>query len=650
MTFKICEICENSWLNFSHTKSSNKFFMKTTGYFEKKTVFADALWWLAMAIMLAAFVWLRLSSLAAYGNEFDEGLFLMTARLVHAGNPLYTAVFSDAGPVFVAALVSAFHLWGDSVATGRALMLAFAVLALVGMGYWGRETIGGWGGLLAAAILAAMPPFARESMLVLRDTPALAFAVWAIVMATRYSRYPRGLLAAATGGLFALSLLTKFLFPAWGAAPVILLAAPHLPTKNWRRMLLAFAWAAAGAAVPILLVAVWINLPEMFRQTFAYRIAVRAVYQEHGLAHNLSLIWLFLKSSWFAFPAIVAGILIAAQYRRWMLGIPVLLLVLQLAMMAVQAPLHVHGLVSLLPPLALLAAQGANGLFSPRKMLAAATIGGAAMVVSLAGVLLWGWQPPQISVTLPDNPPAEAIKLLQFATAPDTPVIADDPMLVYRADRRVLPWLADTSISRLKSQSVSVAELIALTDEFSVPVVWLSTRFPPPYADWLRENFAVDWTQDGIRHLFLGRKYPPAENAPLAVFDGTMALDGADIPFSRIRPGDWLTVDLRWRAITRVPYDVTLFVQVLNSAGQVVAQMDRPPVLNLLPVSAWELNTTIADPIFIPLPDDIVPGQYRLMVGLYHPETVTRLAVAASVLPVESDAMVITDQLKVEAR
>ena len=67
--------------------------------------------------------------------------------------------------------------------------------------------------------------------------------------------------------------------------------------------------------------------------------------------------------------------------------------------------------------------------------------------------------------------------------------------------------------------------------------------------------------------------------------------------------------------------DYTVFVQLLNSAGQVVAQVDAPPLAGTAPTTTWLPGEILTDPYTLTLPADLSPGDYRLITGLYNAAT-----------------------------
>lgn len=114
------------------------------------------------------------------------------------------------------------------------------------------------------------------------------------------------------------------------------------------------------------------------------------------------------------------------------------------------------------------------------------------------------------------------------------------------------------------------------------------------------------------------------ETDPLARFEHGIALLSAQVSRTTSASGQpALRVDLSWSTTQPIPEDYTVFVHVENN-GQVVAQHDGPPGAGALPTSWWRPGDAIEDthPIALGAPD--LTGQ--IIVGLYHPVTLQRLA------------------------
>lgn len=90
-----------------------------------------------------------------------------------------------------------------------------------------------------------------------------------------------------------------------------------------------------------------------------------------------------------------------------------------------------------------------------------------------------------------------------------------------------------------------------------------------------------------------------------------------------------LDVTLVWQPRAEITIDYTIFVQLLNEAGQVVAQIDRQPLAGQAPTTTWLAGEVLADSYSLQLPDDAPPGQYRLIAGLYNAATGQRLLLSA---------------------
>ena len=90
---------------------------------------------------------------------------------------------------------------------------------------------------------------------------------------------------------------------------------------------------------------------------------------------------------------------------------------------------------------------------------------------------------------------------------------------------------------------------------------------------------------------------------------------------------DTLPITLYWTASTPSDYPYTVFVHLVNAAGELVAQSDGYPVNGAWPSTCWLPETIVADTHIIPLPTERADGAYALRVGLYDARTGDRLSV-----------------------
>ena len=92
--------------------------------------------------------------------------------------------------------------------------------------------------------------------------------------------------------------------------------------------------------------------------------------------------------------------------------------------------------------------------------------------------------------------------------------------------------------------------------------------------------------------------------------------------------GNELPVTLYWRGEAPMAADYTVFVHLLDAAGNVLAQGNAPPRAGRYSTHWWDPGEVVADRHVIPLPADLPPGDFRARIGLYNPNTGERLPLA----------------------
>ena len=132
----------------------------------------------------------------------------------------------------------------------------------------------------------------------------------------------------------------------------------------------------------------------------------------------------------------------------------------------------------------------------------------------------------------------------------------------------------------------------------------LQTFFPGGYVAEARPNFIAFHVPAGAPRLRV-------ENETAVSFAGTILLRG----WSLAQDADALTVTLAWQAQTAISADFTAYVHLVNEAGELVAQLDRPPAG--YPTASWRVGELIRDSYRLPLPPDLPPGSYTLRTGFY---------------------------------
>jgi hypothetical protein len=119
---------------------------------------------------------------------------------------------------------------------------------------------------------------------------------------------------------------------------------------------------------------------------------------------------------------------------------------------------------------------------------------------------------------------------------------------------------------------------------------------------------------------------PPmtALDAPM-IFGDRIALLGYDVADSRA-PGQPFDLTLVWRAEREIETSYTVFVHLIDAAGNNVVQDDRSPYVDgqPYPTDLWVSGEVVADMHTLTLPT--TAGEYRIRVGLYLADNGQRLS------------------------
>jgi mannosyltransferase len=97
------------------------------------------------------------------------------------------------------------------------------------------------------------------------------------------------------------------------------------------------------------------------------------------------------------------------------------------------------------------------------------------------------------------------------------------------------------------------------------------------------------------------------------------------------RPGNVLTLALRWQSSQPLATRYRVTVQLLNQQGGLVAQRDAEPGNNMAITTVWQPNTPVDDAHGLLLPTNLPLGRYQLIVALYAlDDPAVRLLVAST--------------------
>jgi len=92
-----------------------------------------------------------------------------------------------------------------------------------------------------------------------------------------------------------------------------------------------------------------------------------------------------------------------------------------------------------------------------------------------------------------------------------------------------------------------------------------------------------------------------------------------------VRPGETLRFTLYWACDVSPGQPLNVFVHLVDTGGQPLAQGDGPPLSGDYPTDLWAVGDRVADPRTVTLLDNLPAGRYTLLVGLYSLQTGERL-------------------------
>jgi hypothetical protein len=130
----------------------------------------------------------------------------------------------------------------------------------------------------------------------------------------------------------------------------------------------------------------------------------------------------------------------------------------------------------------------------------------------------------------------------------------------------------------------------------------------------------------GTIELSRGRELPPTARVAHYRFGPALRLVGYDLPGERFQGGASLPLTLYWQASAKLGTDYTVFVHVVSHSGEIAAQWDAMPRQNTFLTTDWPVGEMVDDPHPVPLPENMPAGRYRIVLGVYDPRTVERLA------------------------
>lgn len=129
------------------------------------------------------------------------------------------------------------------------------------------------------------------------------------------------------------------------------------------------------------------------------------------------------------------------------------------------------------------------------------------------------------------------------------------------------------------------------------------------------------------RLTFAGTSQTPDMQIVGTLFEDTIELLQVGINRQATETQDLLLMNTEWTIRNSVGDSFIVFTHVVDENGMLIAQYDSVPLRGIRPLTTWEPGELIQEQYAIQLPDDLAPGTYNIVIGLYFPESGVRLVI-----------------------
>jgi 4-amino-4-deoxy-L-arabinose transferase-like glycosyltransferase len=435
-------------------------------------------------LVLAALGYLLSWRLAeAASLDYDEGVYLMSARLLLHGRAMFTEVFSSQPPFFLDLLHGALRLFGDSVGTGRAVCVIAAVATCGLTGLVAGARVGTRAAPAATFLCGASLLLVRQARTVQAELPALALAMAAMACLADQERARRFGWRLGAGALMGLALATKLL-----VAPIGLPVA--MAAVEWRRggarsSVRAVATISAAAILAVLAVSAPHGLRQVWDQSVTFHLVARSGTMPAVLSATP---WrnLFTSEALLLVLAVMGALVLRARDPRLLAWLGIWLGATA-AFLVGHAPLFTHHMIILVPPLAVLASGLAEVMrwrgLALAGIVAAALVKGAGGLAPRLATSLWA----EALTRTTSAEETRAVEALRSAARPEELVVTDRQMLAYLAGRDVPASLCDTSFVRIATGSLTPDVALAESKRARAVLLWTGRLARlEGYQEWLR--------------------------------------------------------------------------------------------------------------------------------------------------------------------
>lgn len=588
--------------------------------------------------LLFVAVGMRAINLSGYSGDLDEGIRGIQLLLMRAGFRPFQDIVASQGPLLLDVLYPLYVAYGGSLAAVRLAVGTYSLVGIVGTYLLSRTLAGPVGAAAATLLLILSPTYLRNSRQALAETVALGPAIFAVWAAIRYQRSGRNGWLVGAGLLLGISLLIK---PITIAAALPVGLAVLLRGGQRLRRLLTLGCIVASV---VLFVSLLSGLSNVFDQIVEYRLRSREL-DSWKLSEN----WNVLRSALGRDQIAIFGLAVFGAIALVVLspraGFPLVMWGIgSFALMLFYSPLFPKHVVTIIPPVAILAGAGLGrvweNLHGNHRRLSGAHLGFILPVgwylFSLPGLI--GWDMRFMNL-LPGNDlpgysdAADAVRSIVAISQPTDFVLTDHPYLAFLAQRLVPPALADPSKTRLRSRELTGDEIAAAGTTYpsAVAVMW-ADRFRPlrSFRNWYEETYQTvkiyGKKGDVPRTIAVRRDADLArtrvgltaglERRSGAEFAGELRLGGYGVELSQMPPGGETALTMEWEAIKPLSIDYHVIVSLVGTDGSVWDD-EELSLFGRGETARWDAGHWVVLVSEIDVPSQAPPGDYQVFVSVY---------------------------------
>jgi len=145
---------------------------------------------------------------------------------------------------------------------------------------------------------------------------------------------------------------------------------------------------------------------------------------------------------------------------------------------------------------------------------------------------------------------------------------------------------------------------------------------------WADQTYLTSYHPDGSMGLRAVGNIQPARTTigSIGRYDRVSQLLSAGVHVRQKH----ILVNLRWHPLQSARPNDTVFLHLVDSTGQIVAQADGDSLGHLLAPSAWRPSHEVLDRRYVLLPEHITPHVYHLRLGMYNRADGSRYAAYAT--------------------